>query len=431
MSEKNLEEIVPPVLNLFQLPPKACGIQKVQWIDFRPVSQSGNDTPIEFNISGAGAAYTDLSRTYLHLRARITKNGNPIEDTDDVSPINLFLHGLFSQVDISLQQKLVYNSGRFYPYKSYIETILNYTKDDGPRLESECFFKDYYGAMNSNSVDPTVETTQVNTGLFKRNQRVKGGKWCDMIGKIHGDLCQMERLILNGVDISIKLYPSSAAFSLMTGTDIKYQVEIDSPTLKVCKVQLEPDIFTGQASVLSSNNISCKYPIRKSEIKSFVVPKGSSYWAQSDIFQNRVPTFMVIGLVSSQSHLGDYKLNPYVFGAYGLNTLTVTRDGQVTPFKSLRMNYSNEECTEAFRNLFKCEKQKLNITLKDFMNGYALYVYRLDDQIYDYACLPSRESGNLSLETVFDEPLKENINVIVYAQFPGVLEIDQFRNVTT
>jgi hypothetical protein len=136
------DELLPPALNLFQVPPTLCGIQNVQFIDFRPVSQLNGDTPIDFQISGAGAAYTDLSRTYLHIRARITKEGAPIADDEDVTPINLWMHSLFTQCDITLQQKMLYNSGRFYAYKSYIETLLKYRTDTDKSLTSEIFYKD-------------------------------------------------------------------------------------------------------------------------------------------------------------------------------------------------------------------------------------------------------------------------------------------------
>ena len=96
MTEKQ-EELIPPALNLFQVQPKVCGIQNVQWIDYRPVSQLGGDSSLIFDISGSGPAFTDLSRTYLHLRARLTKEGSPLTPEEDVSTVNLWLHSLFSQ----------------------------------------------------------------------------------------------------------------------------------------------------------------------------------------------------------------------------------------------------------------------------------------------------------------------------------------------
>jgi hypothetical protein len=429
MTEAISDEAFPPALNLFQVPPKVCGIQNVQWIDYRPVSQVSFSSPLEFNISGAGSEYTDLSRTYLHIRARITKNGLPITDTEDVSPVNLWLHSLFTQCDITIQQKLLYNSGRFYAYKSYIDTILNYTRDKANMLEAEMFYKDSAGGMDSTTVK-ILNDPNLNTGLFLRYNRVKRG-WVDMIGKLHADLCHIDKLMLNGVDIGVKLYPSRTAFCLMApADDPAYNIEFDSVVLKVCKVQIDPEVYTAQSAVLAKG-ITAKYPINKSEISSFVIPKGATFWAQSDLFQNRVPTQLIIALVASKAAQGDFKRNPYNFNGFGLNTLTVTKNGQVVPFKSLRLNFKTGEVSEAYKTLYKSDAENHGISLQDFQNGYALYVYRLDDQAYDYACLPQTQAGNLSIEGQFDSALPENVSVIVYAKFSGIVEVDQYRGVST
>ena len=428
MTEKQ-EELIPPALNLFQVHPKVCGIQDVQWIDYRPVSQPGGDSALIFDISGSGPAYTDLSRTYLHLRARITNKGAPITPDEGVSTVNLWLHSLFSQCDITLQQKMLYNSGRFYVYKSYIETLLNLKTDLATNLVSEMFYKDDRYAMDAYN---PKDVKNINTGLLLRFQRVKNGYWVEMMGPLHADLCQMDRLILNGVDIGVKMYPTSTAFNLMSGADYApiFKIEIDSAVLKVCKVTIEPDVFTAQTAVLESG-ITAKYPIRNTEINTHVIPKGATSWNQTDIFQNRVPTFMVIGLVSAAAFHGDFKKNPFAFYGWDLSTLTILRNGQMIPFKPLRMDFSTGECIEAYRTLIKDNDRGTNITLDDFLNGYALYVYRLDDQAYDYACIPQTQNGNLAIEAQFAKALPENLNIVIYASFSGMLQIDKFRAVST
>ena len=324
---------------------------------------------------------------------------------------------------------MIYNSGRFYAYKSYIETLLNCKSTDTKALTSEMFYKDSSNAMDGYS---PKDFNTINTGLVERFQRLKDGYWVEMMGPLHADLCRVDKLILNGVDIGIKLSPSSTAFNLMTGVDDPsiFKVEIESAVLKVCKVTIEPDLFTAQTAVLGSG-VTAKYPLRRTEIKTFVIPKGATSWSQNDIFQNRIPTFLVIGFVSAAGFQGDFKKNPYNFAGWGLETLIVTKNGQVTPFKPLHMNFAKGECTEAFRTLIHNTGEGIDISIDNFLKGYALYVYRLDDQVYDYECLAPNEQGNLSLEGLFDKPLSESVNAVVYAQFPGIIEIDQYRSITT
>jgi hypothetical protein len=44
----------------------------------------------------------------------------------DVGPVNLWMHSLFSDVSVSLNEKLVSPPTSLYPYRAYIETLLSY-----------------------------------------------------------------------------------------------------------------------------------------------------------------------------------------------------------------------------------------------------------------------------------------------------------------
>ena len=75
MSHHRFEHSSPSVdknLSLFQLPTTDLGVERVQWIDYRPVSQS-DDGPLEFAVSGAGHQYVDLKNSKLFIKAKILK----------------------------------------------------------------------------------------------------------------------------------------------------------------------------------------------------------------------------------------------------------------------------------------------------------------------------------------------------------------------
>ncbi|GFW79463.1 uncharacterized protein F54H12.2 [Trichonephila clavipes] len=93
-------------LNLFALPPTQTVIERGQWVQFHPIANVSDGGPIEFVISGSGEEYLDLSQTQLYVRAKILRNdGRLITEENKVGPVNLFLHSLFSQVDISLNER--------------------------------------------------------------------------------------------------------------------------------------------------------------------------------------------------------------------------------------------------------------------------------------------------------------------------------------
>ena len=63
----------------------------------------------------------------MYVKARILKgDGTDCGDEDIVSPVNLWIASLFSQVNVYLQQKLISTATTNYPYKAYLEVLLNY-----------------------------------------------------------------------------------------------------------------------------------------------------------------------------------------------------------------------------------------------------------------------------------------------------------------
>jgi len=73
-------------------------------------------SPIEFDITGAGEDYIDFANTMLYGKAKLTANdGANLAADATVGLVNLFLHSLFSQLDISLNGTLITASTYTYP----------------------------------------------------------------------------------------------------------------------------------------------------------------------------------------------------------------------------------------------------------------------------------------------------------------------------
>ena len=91
-------------------------------------------------------------------------NGADLDGDEPVGPVNLWLHSLFSQVGLFLNNKLVTPSSTAYPYR---ETILNFSKDaKSSHLTSALYYKDRPGKLDS--VNPVDNADNVNTGLKER-----------------------------------------------------------------------------------------------------------------------------------------------------------------------------------------------------------------------------------------------------------------------
>ena len=113
-------ECVKSELDLFSVPPTQTSIEHGQWVEHHPLATITDSGPIEFSISGSGEDYLDLANTYVYVRAQIVKDyGTNLAEDAEVGPTNLWLHSLFSQVDVSLNEKLISPSTNTYPYRAY------------------------------------------------------------------------------------------------------------------------------------------------------------------------------------------------------------------------------------------------------------------------------------------------------------------------
>ena len=69
------------------------------------------------------------------------------------------------------------------------------------------------------------------------------------------------------------------------------------------------------------------------------------------------------------------------------------------------------------------------ISYSDYANGFSLWGFDLSPDLNDGSHFNVTKHGNLRLELRFKEALTVTINVIVYAEFDNVIEIDSSRNV--
>ncbi|GBL65018.1 hypothetical protein AVEN_1362-1 [Araneus ventricosus] len=111
------------------------------------------------------------------------------------------------RVDVSLNGRIISSSSNTYPYRAYLETLLNYGEYAKKSLHNcEAFFKD----DKPYQVDPVSE--EACESLKKRYQLMTNSRTLDMIGQLHCYLFQQNRLMLNLVDMKIKMIRSKPNF---------------------------------------------------------------------------------------------------------------------------------------------------------------------------------------------------------------------------
>ena len=118
--------------------------------------------------------------------------------------------------------------------------LLNYGSDAfGTHLVS-CF---WYLDSSSELKDNTGYATQLN--YFSDSQAL------ELYGGIHADFFNSDKMLINGVDVKVKLTRAPEPFYLLDPSDdTKVRIKILGATLFNTQVELKPPVLLAHASVL-------------------------------------------------------------------------------------------------------------------------------------------------------------------------------------
>ena len=434
-----------PELALFDLPVQNTGVTKIQWVEYSPLNDYSQDGSLEFRVFGSGTQYLDLKRSLLYLKVKITQGdgsalpeippGTNVPSGANVGPINLFMHSMFRQVDIYLQDQLINSSETTYPYKAYMDVLLQ--KDQAAKsseLQAQLFYQDRF----INETTDGEPITGTNYGLITRSLYFKQSREVDMEGPLLMNECQLDRYLLNGIKLGIKMFPSTDPFRLMSPNgDADFKVTITNATLKICCVTLSPSVLVAHQTTLEDDK-KAFYPYQRAEIKKFAISQGSYSINVDDVYLGKVPSKLTVAMVSSQALSGSYSKNPLRFDPYMASYIGVSINGEHYPTKAIQPVFSDNPYAGNYVDLYlrtfhnKGNKTWHGINREDFRNGNTLFCFDFNPDLdsSNSATWPLLRKGNLRLEIHFSSPLPEAVTILVYGLFPSCLQVDKTRNVT-
>ena len=111
--------------------------------------------PVEFQVDPQ-EDYVDLSRSFFEVELALKlANGDNVVEATRLWPTNNLAHILFKQISVRLNDTLISPQTDNYHYKAYLETLLNYNRDDGKTVLKP---QGWFNAVNS-PMQMTVNNT--------------------------------------------------------------------------------------------------------------------------------------------------------------------------------------------------------------------------------------------------------------------------------
>lgn len=417
----NSHECTKSELDIFTVPPTQTQIDDGIWDTIQPHSNYQYNT-IQFDIPGNSSSYLNLSETELYITARILKSdGSDIIDTDEVGPTPNFLHTLFQQAEVYLNNTTVENTNNTYAYRAYFEDLLNYSKETKDTLlEMQLFYQDEAGKLESK-----------NTGYVKRRNRLfndKKGIAVQMKGKLHSDIFYIDKYLLNNVNITIKLSRNPIAFCLM-GKSTEFKVKIEEALLKVRRQNIS--ITTMLAHSMSLEKATAKYPVKRVVIKPFTVPIQTTKTTIANIHNGIVPKRIVFGFVDTDAYAGTIEKNPFNFKHYNLTNLTLKVASRAIPYSSgLYFDFPNKRYAEAYNTLFQgIREAPNNIDYESYAEGFTIFAFDLTADLCSGDHFSLLKDGSIDIDVTFKDAPNTSVTLLVYMEFDNIIEIDKNRNV--
>ena len=308
--------------------------------------------------------------------------------------------------------------------------MLNYDKEAAEsQLGCGLFCKDTAGQMEQ--MDITADPV-LFTGLGTRSEWTKTNKTVELQGRIQSDLFSQVKLILNGVDLTVKLHRHKHEFCLLSADAAPaYKITILEAILYVKKIELTPSVFNAINTVFNDKN--AQYAIKRTTPKVFTVPRGQRSQHIDNAFLGEIPKCIAICMMDNDSYIGNYKKNPFNFQHYNLTQIGISVNREEVPFKPLKLNFDEKLFLTAYNTLFsgtgKLHGNSGSIMKREeYSEGYTIIVadltrFEIGDN-FDF-----KEEGTLSIDLVFKSPLAATINVLVYAEYDNIIEIDSNPNV--
>lgn len=414
---------------MFKVPNTITAFDYEKYFHYKPAAALTSSSWIEFRIAGT-EEMIDLSKMYIEIELKILQSdGSALPSAaaaagaaanlyESIVPANYLLGALIQQLDVYLSNTLITTATNMYAYRAYLDTLL----------------------YNSEKSKKTYEyTSMYEDDKEKRKERIKriySGKSIKLVGPLHTDLGQQERLLISFVDIIIRLNLSDPSFCLQIegGTTDRPKIQIVDTTLHVCKRKLFID---NEVSLLQTlETTTAKYFYNHTMLRHRIIDENVQQIYFDQLFPSSLPRRFVVGIVPAKAMNGDYKSDPFQFSSQNVSEIKAYIDSQQVPVPAITLDMSDDDFARAyflfFQQMNSLEPTSLlSVTPAQYKSRSCFFAFTLspENDLDDGEFVSLIRRGNCRLDISFKAPTTEHLALIIYSHFPSVLQIAADRTV--
>ena len=302
----------------------------------------------------------DLNRSYFTMQLLLKKtDGNNIALADKLWPANNLAHTIIKQIDLRLNGTLISPQSDTYHYKAFLETLLNYTRVEGQTLlRHQGWFNalDFPPEWTVNNTDTTsnsgrghddyiaLTATQKSALAFSKAEKLQcaEGARHSLVFQPHLEAFHTGHILVPGVEIKMKFHFNSPNLFLngvgLAGRLLETDIQIQ---FHLCQLRLNSSVYTSISEKRHNERDLAKYPTVRSEIRTFNMVGTLARFDIPNLFQNRIPDRMIVGLLDSRAFNGAVTRDPFCFQKFGLRSIRQMVRGEEYPYETLELNHNN------------------------------------------------------------------------------------------
>ena len=306
-------------------------------------------------------------------------------------------------------------------------SLLNICKEtQETRLLCEGWTKDTSGHMGVTAVGGNITNLNARAATFARSTVM------ELIGRLHLDVVNQERLIPPNIDLHMKLMPSpnnfvckSAAPSHIIAQQENYKLVILSVNHIIHTTKLTSTSHGSLMDLLVHQNM--RHHLSRVQMKHLSIPANQTSINFDNVFTGALPDLVIVGLVSDADLAGGYQRNPFNFQNFGVNRIELIRNGTFRPSEGYTPIFANGQYIKAYMTFLQeleCDTgdKSVSFTPSEWPNGYTLYAFKITDGPIGpgtYGPQSKSATGFARLEVSFSAAVNKNIKVILLYQMLG------------
>jgi len=364
-------------LRIFDMAPTDTSVISSMYGSYGPVSNLADSWGgIRFYIPKVNE-YMDLSSSFLYIRARIrNQDGTALAADENVACSSSFFHTMFSNLNIKMNGITISDSANLYPYRGAIPEIL--CRGEGQKNSVMCstlFYPD----------DIVDDFTANNKNFIKRRKICEKSQIFDFYGRPAAPIFETSRYLPNGVDLNLEFLRSKTKFcvdsSVISKTGVTgdpYDCVIEAMTFYIKYHGVNPDVEARHGLQFKSQ--TAKFPLRELECHSTQISAGALSFS-SDSYFYKMPSYLILGLVSATAKAGAFNKNPLNFKNYSLSSVNVKCENSLVLSRRIDCNFKNANYMLCYQSILDALGTNLSLgnglDRSSYINGNNLFLFSL------------------------------------------------------